>query len=234
MKVLVIIPCYNEKDNIKNTVKKLVDKKYDYIIVNDGSTDESLEVIKKNKFNYINLPSNLGIGGAVQTGYKYAYQNGYDIAIQFDGDGQHDENYIEQLIEPIKKKKTDMVIGSRFIGNESTFKSTKIRRLGINTLSFLLKTITKKTIKDMTSGFRAVNKDIIELFAKNYPQEYPEPITNLIIVKKGFKVKELPVKMKEREFGKSSINALKSAYYMFNVILYFIIISFSKGDDLNA
>lgn len=234
MKVLVIIPCYNEEKNIQNTVTDLIKNNYDYIIINDGSKDKTLEVIKENNFNYINLSNNLGIGAAVQTGYKYAYDNNYDIAIQFDGDGQHDVEYIKRIIEPIKNKKAAMVIGSRFVGNESEFKSTQIRRVGINILSFLLKIFSKKTIKDMTSGFRAVNREIIEIFARNYPQEYPEPVTNLIIAKRNFIIEEVSVKMKERKHGKSSINALKSAYYMFNVILLFIIIILSKGDDINA
>lgn len=234
MKVLAIVPCYNEEKNIEKTVNELIKNNYDYVIINDGSKDNSLEIIKKNNFNYINLNNNLGIGAAVQTGYKYAYEHDYDIAIQFDGDNQHDVNYISHIIKPIKQNKADMVIGSRFIGNESEFKSTKIRRLGISLLSFLLKVFTGKNIKDMTSGFRAVNKKIIKIFAESYPQEYPEPVTNLGIAKQKLVIEEIPVKMKKREHGKSSIKTLKSAYYMFNVILLIIIISFSKGDDTNA
>ena len=231
MKVLVIIPCYNEEKNILNTVKKIKKTKYDYIVINDGSKDNSQKILENNKIKYINLPNNIEIGGAVQTGYKYAYNNDYDIAVQFDGDGQHNENYIKNIIKPIEKKEANMVIGSRFIGTESDFKSTKIRRVGITILSKILKLLTKKEIKDMTSGFRAVDRNIIEIFQKNYPEEYPEPVTNLSISKKGFEIKEVPVKMQERKFGKSSINSIKSAYYMFNVILLFFIISFSKGDD---
>jgi len=234
MKVLIIIPCYNEEKNIEKTVNELIKNNYDYIIINDGSTDNSYDIIKKNNFNHINLSNNLGIGAAVQTGYKYAYKNNYDIAIQYDGDGQHDVNFVSSIIQPIKEKKADMVIGSRFIGNESQFKSTWTRRIGINLLSMLLKIISGKKIKDMTSGFRAVNKDIIKLFATEYPQEYPEPVTNLSIARKKFKIKEVSVKMKKREHGKSSINAFKSAYYMINVIILFIIIAISKGDDKNA
>ena len=230
MKILVIIPCYNEEKNIEKTVNNLIKNNLDYVIINDGSKDKSLEVIRKNNFNYVNLNNNLGIGAAVQTGYKYAYEHGYDIAIQFDGDGQHDVNYIKTITAPIKNNEADMVIGSRFIGNESEFKSTQIRRLGINFLSFLLKIISGKKIKDMTSGFRAINKEIIEIFAKEYPQEYPEPVTNLSLAKKKYRIKEVPVKMKEREHGTSSISPLKSIYYMFNVTLLFIIIGFSKGD----
>lgn len=233
MKVLVIIPCFNEKKNIVDTVNN-VRQKYNYVVINDGSTDNSLKVLQKNHFNYIDLNNNIGIGGAVQTGYKYAQRNGYDIAVQFDGDGQHDENYIESIIAPIKNGNANMVIGSRFVGNESKFKSTKLRRIGINILSWLLKKMTKKEIKDITSGFRAVDKTIIELFCKKYPLEYPEPVTNLSLSKQGLIIQEVPVKMKERKHGKSSIGKIKSIYYMFNVILLFFIINFSKGDDYNA
>ena len=151
MKVLIIIPCYNEEENIVKTITTLKKHKYDYVVINDGSTDNSLEVLKKNKFNYINLPNNLGIGGAVQTGYKYALENNYDIAIQYDGDGQHDANYIKKLIEPIEKGEANLVIGSRFVAEESEFKSTAIRRMGIKLLSFLFKKISGKEVKDMTS-----------------------------------------------------------------------------------
>ena len=147
MKVLVIIPAYNEELNIKNTVdnlKKVIKKsKYniDYVVINDGSTDNTLKVCNDNKFNVINLIENLGIGGAVQTGYKYALENNYDIAIQFDGDGQHDENYIEDLIKSIESG-NDFVIGSRFIKKLSNFTSTKSRQLGIKIISSIIKFTT--------------------------------------------------------------------------------------------
>ncbi len=232
MKVLVIIPCYNEEESIVETVNSLKGQKVDYVVINDGSTDHSLKVLKDHNINYIHLDNNLGIGGVMQTGYQYALKNHYDVAIQFDGDGQHDASYIHKLIEPIKKKEANLVIGSRFIGTDSQFKSTITRRIGINTLSFLYKVITGKRIKDMTSGFRAADKSIIEIFAFHYPYEYPEPITNLYV--SNMKIKEIPVKMKKREHGKSSITPLKSIYYMVNVILYFFIIVLSRKDDYNA
>ena len=199
------------------------------IVINDGSTDDTLAVCKKNKFNVINLVQNLGIGGAVQTGYKYAYEKGYDVAIQFDGDGQHDENYIDALVEEIKEG-NDFVIGSRFVSELSEFKSTGTRRVGIKILSFLIKLCTGKKVYDPTSGFRAANKKIIELFAKNYPTEYPEPETAVTVIRKGFKIKEIPVKMHEREFGNSSIRPLKSIYYMFTVSIAIIVTSICRGD----
>ncbi len=232
MKILVIIPCYNEEENIVNTVNDLKKTKVDYIVINDGSTDNSLKVLRDNKIPHINLVNNVGIGGVMQTGYKYALKNNYDIAIQFDGDGQHDASYIDDLVKPIKEKKANLVVGSRFVWDESEFKSTAMRRLGINVLSFLYKVITKKELKDMTSGLRAADKEVIKIFAKNYPSEYPEPVTNLAVSK--MKIVEVPVKMKERVHGVSSITAFKSIYYMINVILYFFIIIISRGDDYRA
>lgn len=237
MKVLVIIPAYNEEKNIIKTVEslktvKLKNHTLDYVVINDGSCDNTKKVCIENNFNLIDLPFNLGIGGAVQTGYKYAYYNNYDIAIQFDGDGQHDASYITSLIEEIENG-NDIVIGSRFISDLSTFKSTRIRRVGINFLSWLIKKVTGKKIYDPTSGFRAVNRKIIHLFADNYPSDYPEPDTIVTIIKKDFKVSEIPVKMHERANGQSSISLMKSVYYMIKVSLAIIIASLStkKGND---
>lgn len=218
MKVLLIIPAYNEEANIKKTIISIKDK-YDYIVINDGSVDNTEDILVKNKFNHISLIRNLGIGGAVQTGYKYALENNYDIAIQFDADGQHDANSIKDLIEPILKNKADFTIGSRFVGNKSKFKSTKSRQLGINLISHEIKLFSKKTIKDVTSGFRAANKSIIKKFAFDYPSEYPEPISNYKLLKENYSVVEVPVTMHERKAGKSSIGSWKNIYYMFNVML---------------
>jgi hypothetical protein len=235
MKVLMIIPAYNEELNIEKTVNKIKNynkkskNQVDYVVINDGSTDGTLDVCRKNKFNVINLVQNLGIGGAVQTGYKYAFENDYDIAIQFDGDGQHDENYIDALVKEIEDG-NDFVIGSRFISDLSDFKSTGTRRFGIKILSLLIKLCTGKKIYDPTSGFRAANKEIIKLFSRNYPTEYPEPETSVSLVRKGYRVTEIPVKMHEREFGTSSIRPLKSIYYMFTVSIAIIVTSICRGD----
>ncbi len=227
-KTLLIIPAYNEEDNIEATIKK-IDEKYDYIIINDGSTDNTEQICKENGYNYISLIKNLGIGGAVQTGYKYALNNNYDIAIQFDADGQHDIEYVEDLIKPIKDGKAHFVVGSRFVGNSSKFKSTQMRRLGIKLISKTIKRLSNITIKDVTSGFRAANKEIIKRFADNYPNEYPEPISNFELIKDGYIVSEVAVKMHERKGGKSSIRSWKNVYYMFNVILSILILNM-RGD----
>lgn len=218
MKTLVIIPAYNEEEAIVETInnlKKCCDGMVDYVIINDCSKDNTLKKCNENNFNVINLPINLGIGGAVQTGYKYAYRFGYDIAIQMDADGQHDPKYISEIIEKIKAG-NDMVIGSRFI-EKSGFQSTFVRRIGINLYSKIIKLFTGKVIKDTTSGYRAVNKKIIKIFANNYPVDYPEPETDAFIAKNKFEIFELPMQMKERDTGSSSITPIKSIYYAIKV-----------------
>lgn len=241
MKILVIIPAYNEEKSITNTVMKIKKTKLkkhvlDYVIINDGSKDNTKQICIDNNYNFIDLPINLGIGGAVQTGYKYALYNDYDIAIQFDGDGQHDASYIELLVKEIENG-NDIVIGSRFVKELSEFKSTAVRRIGINFLSNLIKICTKKKIYDPTSGFRAANRKIISEFAKDYPIDYPEPDTIVTIIKKGYKVSEVPVKMNERKEGKSSLNSniFKPFYYMLKVSIAIIISSLStkKVGDCN-
>lgn len=222
MKILLIIPAYNEEGNILKTVEKIKKSKnnYDYIVINDGSKDSTPKILDDNKINHIDLIHNLGIGGAVQTGYKYAYEHDYDIAIQYDGDGQHDIKYVENIIKPIVDGKANMVIGSRFVDKKSSeFKSTGARRIGIKLISWIIKFKTGKKIFDTTSGFRAVDKNIISLFKIDYPVEYPEPISTVNVLKKGYKVDEVAVSMNERESGVSSIRAWKNAYYMINVFL---------------
>lgn len=233
MKVLMIIPAYNEEKSIVNTVNMIKNtslKKHtlDYVVVNDGSKDNTKNVCLANNLNFIDLPVNLGIGGAVQAGYKYALYNDYDIAIQFDGDGQHDASYIERLVKEISNG-NDIAIGSRFVEELSEFKSTAARRIGINFLSHLIKLCTKKRIYDPTSGFRACNRTIIKEFAKDYPIDYPEPDTIVTIIKKGYKVSEIPVKMNERKEGKSSLNSnlFQPIYYMIKVSIAIIISSMS-------
>lgn len=231
MKVLLIIPAYNEEENILNTYNKIKEfsNELDYIVINDGSKDNTLRILQENNINHINLINNLGIGGAVQTGYKYAYEHGYDIAIQFDGDGQHDVNYVPSICEPIIKGQADLVVGSRYLDKKSSaFQSTFMRRLGGNIISFFIKICTGKKIADPTSGFRAANKKVIEEFAENYPTEYPEPESSVTALINGYKIKEVPVSMNERIAGKSSIRFWKSADYMIKVCLAIILDSIRK------
>ena len=223
-KVLVIIPAYNESHNIENTLQALLNEEIevDYLVINDCSKDNTLDILKKLNSRYVDLPINLGIGGGIQTGYKYAFRNGYDIAIQMDGDGQHIPNYIKNLIDPIVNEEADLVVGSRFL-NKVGFQSSRMRRLGINFLSSLIHFCCGIKIKDVTSGFRAANKKVIELFAHNYAQDYPEPESLVTCAISGIRILEVPVVMKEREGGKSSITSLKSVYYMIKVSVAIIL-----------
>lgn len=232
MRILIIIPAYNEEKNIQavhNTICKCNEgndgHRYDYVFINDGSTDRTLHELISCNAEYVSLAANLGIGGAVQTGYKYALENGYDIAVQMDGDGQHDIHCINTILEPVEKGECDMAIGSRFVGkNAVTFRSSYMRRIGIKIISGVIWIKTGKRILDTTSGFRAVNKKLIEEFARDYPTEYPEPISSVFALKNGYRVAEFPVTMHERKSGVSSIRAWKDVYYMVNVILSIILV----------
>ncbi|MDE5777372.1 MAG: glycosyltransferase family 2 protein [Lachnospiraceae bacterium] len=220
MKKLVIIPAYNEKNSIIFTVKDVLENApdFDYVIINDCSTDNTMDICKYNGFNVLNLPINLGIGGAVQTGYLYAYNHGYDIAVQFDGDGQHDAIYLNEMAEYLVSNDLDMVIGSRFIKNQG-FQSSGIRRVGIKWFTFLIKLLSGQKITDPTSGLRMCNKKTIEMFANEYPRDYPEPESTMRLLRHGRRIEEVPVKMRERQEGISSISSFGSFYYMIKVTL---------------
>lgn len=233
-RILIIIPAYNEEGNILKVYKSIINynKKYktnyNVIVINDCSLDKTSEICHKNNIPIIDLVHNLGIGGAVQTGYKYAFMNNYDIAVQFDGDGQHNIEYVKKIVGPIINNKADMVIGSRFIENVNTFQSTFMRRFGIKIISSFIKLFTKKRIYDTTSGFRACGKEVIEKFKNNYPIEYPEPISTVELLKDGYNIDEVSVKMNERKNGYSSIHTWKKAYYMINVILSIIMVGLRR------
>lgn len=234
MKKLIIIPAYNESESIKSTVEDIVNNAdgFDYIVINDCSTDDTAKICQDNHFNYLSLPVNLGIGGAVQTGYMYAYRNNYDVAVQVDGDGQHDVRFLSEMVSHIEKNNLDMVIGSRFIDREG-FQSSAMRRFGINYFTGLIKLCTGKKITDPTSGLRMAGKNIIAEFAKEYPKDYPEPETVVTILRKGYKVEEIPVIMRERQGGVSSISLKKSVYYMIKVTLAILVEILRKRERKN-
>lgn len=222
--VLIIIPAYNEEKNICKVINDIKSntKNFDYVIINDCSTDKTREICEINKYSIINLPVNLGIGGCVQTGYLYAKKTGYKYAVQFDGDGQHSAKYLEKMLEELKANKCDMLIGSRFITNEG-FQSSRMRRMGISFLSWLIKLISGYKIRDVTSGFRIVNNRLINEFCKYYPSDYPEPESITYCLRKNYRILETPVIMYERANGESSINVFKSVYYMVKVSLSIIL-----------
>jgi glycosyltransferase involved in cell wall biosynthesis len=222
-KVLIVIPCYNEQDSIASLLEELSrcsvpGATITALPVNDCSLDRTLEEIKKSNTPFLNLPVNLGIGGAVQSGLIYAYRNNYDIAVQMDGDGQHPPAELIKIITPILGNETDVCIGSRFLDNKG-FQSTLARRTGIKFLSTLIKLFSGQTVSDCTSGYRAFNRKAIELCVEYYPDKYPEPESILYLIKKGIRVKETPVIMRERTGGVSSIRSFSSIYYMIKVSL---------------
>lgn len=224
MKILVIIPAYNEAESITNVIAKLKQDmpRADYVVVNDCSKDSTMDKLREAEASYLNLPINLGIGGGVQTGYKYALLNGYDIAVQIDGDGQHDTQYLQAVIQPIIAGEKDIVIGSRFLIKEG-FQSSGLRRVGITFLSALIRLCSGVKIYDVTSGFRAVSREYIKIYATDYPVDYPEPEAIVMAALAGARVGEEPVIMKERQGGESSISAFKSVYYMIKVSLAVIL-----------
>lgn len=224
MKLLIAIPAYNEAENIERVVNNLIQNypQYDYVVINDCSTDNTSEICHRNHFHIIDLPNNLGIGGAVQTGYLYAARNGYDIAVQVDGDGQHDPVFLNDMAQILEREDCDMVIGSRFLEKHG-FQSSGIRRVGIRYFTYLIKVLTGRVITDPTSGLRMVNRRTLELFAKNYPKDYPEPESVVAVLRNGGKVKEIPVIMRERSGGVSSISPIRSIYYMVKVSLAILV-----------
>lgn len=214
-KVLVIIPAYNEALNIEKTVEDIKKnaKEVDYIVINDGSRDNTLDILKKNKYNYIDLIQNLGLWGAVQTGLKYALDKDYDVAIQFDGDGQHQAKYIKTLVDEIDDN--SIVIGSRFVTKKKPF---SLRMLGSRLISFAIMLVAWKRIKDPTSGMRAYDKATIADYANDINNP-PEPDTLAYMKLKGKKIKEVQVEMNDREFGESSFNVVHTVKYMTRMLI---------------
>jgi len=228
-RVLVIIPAFNEERSLEKVVGEVNIHlpQADVLVVNDGSTDLTSEKAKACGGMVLDLPFNLGIGGAMQAGYQYAYEKGYDIAIQVDADGQHDPKEIAKLLKALEEKKMDVAMGSRFLG-PSEFKSSLMRRIGIFIFSRVISMIVGQKITDPTSGFRAVNRKAIQLFASNYPQDYPEPEAVVLVHQCRLKMEEVPVGMSERHSGESSITKIRSVYYMVKVLLAVFVDCFKK------
>lgn len=229
-KCLIIIPAYNEAENIEKVIDNLISNypQHDYVIVNDGSTDATKSICRKHHYQVLHLPINMGIGGAVQTGYRYAWENDYDMAVQIDGDGQHDVAFLEEMIKLMEEEQADCVIGSRFVRKEG-FQSSGLRRTGIQFLSMLGFVLTGVRVRDITSGYRLVNSKFIRIFAQDYPVDYPEPEALVITAVHGGRIREYPVVMKERENGTSSITLKRSVYYMIKVTLAMLIRRLSFG-----
>lgn len=220
MKTLVIVPAYNEEECIGGVISDLRDNflEGDILVVNDGSQDRTSEIAKEHGARVIDLPYNLGIGGAIQTGFVYALREHYDVAVQFDGDGQHQADEIPKILEPYKQGDADIIVGSRFL-SEGGFTSSMQRRLGAIILSFVVSLLIRKRITDTTSGFRVYGKRAIEFFSSMYPEDYPEVEAFILAHKRGLVIKEVPAEILPRVAGKSSITFTRAVYYMVKVLL---------------
>jgi glycosyltransferase involved in cell wall biosynthesis len=220
MKVLIIVPAYNEEKSLPGVILDLRESvpMADILVVNDGSKDATPSVAQQLGVSVLHLPFNLGIGGAVQCGYLYALRNNYDVAVQFDGDGQHVGKEIMKLLQPLEEGAVDMVIGSRFLV-PGDYTAPMFRTVGIWIFSFVLSRIMGRVVTDSTSGFRGANRCVIEFFAKHYPDDYPEVESLVLLHKAKKRLLEVPVAMHERTGGKSSITPLRSVYYMTKVLI---------------
>lgn len=220
MNILIIIPAFNEEASLPGVIRDLREHvpSADMLVVNDGSRDSTSRTARAMGVKVLDLPFNLGIGGAVQAGYLYALQSGHDVAVQFDGDGQHCACEIKKLIVPLEAGKADLVAGSRFLA-PGDYKAPVFRRLGIGIFSIVLSRILSMKITDSTSGFRAANRRVIEFFARTYPDDYPEVESLVLLHKMNMRIEEVPVVMRSRTGGKSSITPIRSVYYMAKVLM---------------
>lgn len=224
MKTLVIIPAYNEEANIVRVVEELTSYGYDYVVINDGSTDNTAAICKENGYHLIDMPVNVGLAGVVQTGMKYAYQKGYDCAVQLDGDGQHDPSYLEEMIRYMQKHNCDIVIGSRFVQEK---KPATLRMLGSDLIQFAIRITTRQHISDPTSGLRLYRRTMLKIFANDINLT-PEPDSVSYLIRCGAKVSEVQVKMRERIAGESYLNFSRSMQYMLRMVVSILLIQWFR------
>ena len=220
VKRVAIVPAYNEGDCIASVIDEIrvADPQVQVVVIDDGSTDATAAIAGRKGAEVVRLPYNVGIGGAVQTGYQYARARGFDIAIQIDGDGQHDPADLPKLLEPILRREADLVVGSRFAGS-GDYRGSFLRRIGIHIFARVVSVIARQRVTDTTSGFRAANRRAIRLFAADYPHDYPEVEATVLVHRHKLTMVEVPVAMRTRASGRSSINAFRSVYYMVKVSL---------------
>jgi len=220
LRTIAIVPAYNEEDSLGTVLEEIraADPELEVVVVNDGSTDGTARVAAAAGAAVVSLPFNVGIGGAVQTGYQYALEHGFELAIQVDGDGQHDPREIGQVVEPILDGRADLVVGTRFVRGGG-YRGTRLRRVGIRLFAAVVSLLVRQRVSDTTSGFRAVNRKALRLFAAEYPHDYPEVESIVLLSRHGLRMLEVPVQMRVRETGNSSITALRATYYMIKVLL---------------
>ncbi len=231
LRVIAVVPAYNERNTIEKVIEEIQNSapNIDIVVIDDGSLDDTYDCASNAKALVIRHPFNMGIGAAVQTGFRFATIRNYDVAVQVDGDGQHDPKYIPQMLEIIANGDADVVGGSRFLEGEG-FQSSSLRRAGINFFEMIYKIFVGIDVTDCTSGFRAFGKNALEFVAENYPDDYPEPEVVIMLKKAGFKFKEIPVVMRERQGGKTSIKGFKPLHYMIKVTLALIMNILRKAE----
>ena len=229
LRSIAIVPAHNEEGSLRTIVEEIqaAEPQLDIVVVNDGSTDGTARVAAAAGVAVVNLPFNVGIGGAVQTGYQFALKHGFEIAIQVDGDGQHDPREIGQVLEPILDGRADLVVGTRFVEGGG-YRGTRLRRVGIRIFAAVVSLLVGQRVSDTTSGFRAVNRKALKLFAAEYPHDYPEVESIVLLSRAHLRMLEVPVEMRVRETGNSSITAMRSAYYMIKVLLALFIGMFRR------
>jgi glycosyltransferase involved in cell wall biosynthesis len=232
VKRLAILPAHNEEGSVGGVVAEIraADPLFDVVVIDDGSTDRTVAVAREAGAAVVSLPFNLGIGGAMQTGFRYAFENGYEVAVQIDSDGQHDPSELPKILAPILADEADLVVGSRFRGEaRGHYRAPLMRRLGITIFASVVSLLIRQKVTDTTSGFRAVNRFGIKLFAADYPHDYPEVEATVMVFKHRLRLVEVPVRMRERETGTSSIGAFDSAYYMVKVLLAIFVSVFRRN-----
>jgi glycosyltransferase involved in cell wall biosynthesis len=227
---IAVVPAFNEEEAIARVVGEIraYDQELNVVVVDDGSSDRTAAVARAAGATVLRLPFNLGIGGAVQTGFRYAHEHGYDLAVRLDGDGQHDAAQLAALVEPVARGEVDICVGSRFVGTDG-YRSSATRRLGIRVLAWTASALTRQRVTDPTSGFQALNRAGIALFAADYPHDYPEVEAIVMVEKHRLRLREVPVSMRERAGGRSSIGLVQSVYYMAKVLLAIFVGSFRRN-----
>jgi len=229
-KIVAVVPAWNEAGAIGNVVDEIksFDPSIDVVVVDDASTDETALVAQAHGAVVLELPFNVGIGGAVQTGFRYALEHGYDLAVRLDGDGQHDASELSKLLEPLERGEADLVIGSRFVDGGGSYRPPFARLVGIRVFARLVSILGGQRVTDTTSGFLALDRTGIELFAAEYPHDYPEVEATLVALRSGLRLSQVQVEMRERESGSSSITFVRSVYYIVKVLLALLVASLRR------
>lgn len=234
-KILIAVPAYNEQENIARVIQEIKNSgvSAEILVIDDGSKDQTSSVSLENGAKTIKLPFNLGIGGAVQTAFVYAVEQNCEVMVQLDGDGQHDASYLPVLLKPIFDGRANVVVGSRFVPPFVGYQSSFWRRIGIHFFAWLISFLAKTKVTDPTSGFRAFDRAMIRVFAKYYPHDFPEPEALAVARRFGARIVEVPVCMRERLAGNSSIRYLKTAYYMIKVTFAILLDQIKPKGDLS-